>query len=159
VGVQGLIILVWVLLWLGWLSLPIVALVRTRKIRKLELRLSGVEAALLRVMRQQAGAEPPVAVPPPPPEIGAASATRDSTAAPGGPRPAENLETLVGGKWVGWVAICLIFGATAYFLKYAFENRWIGELGRVTLGLPGDSRSSGWATDAIAKAGATCPRS
>ena len=136
-GVQGLIILVWVLLWLGWLSLPIVALVRTRKIRKLELRLSGVEAALLRVMRQQAGAEPPVAVPPPPPEIVPPPPRETPPPLPEAPRPAENLETLVGRKWVGWVAICLIFGATAYFLKYAFENRWIGELGRVTLGLAG----------------------
>src|SRR5712691_8062381 len=33
--------------------LPIVALVRTSKIRGLELRLAGVEAALLRLMRQQ----------------------------------------------------------------------------------------------------------
>jgi len=132
-----------------WLSLPIIALVRTRKIRKLELRLAGVEAALLRVMRQQAGAEPPIAVPPPaaelpppletapPPQTAPPPPRETPPPLPEAPRPAENLETVVGRKWVGWVAICLIFGATAYFLKYAFENRWIGELGRVTLGLAG----------------------
>ena len=36
---------------------------------------------------------------------------------------------------VGWAAIVLILFATAFFLKYAFDNRWIGELGRVTIGV------------------------
>src|SRR6185503_2140014 len=36
---------------------------------------------------------------------------------------------------VGWVAVLLILFATAFFLKYAFDNRWIGELGRVTVGI------------------------
>jgi len=49
--------------------------------------------------------------------------------------PAEHLEQVIGGKWLGWVAILLIFGATVYFLKLAFENRWIGELGRVMIGV------------------------
>ena len=51
------------------------------------------------------------------------------------PRPPEHLETVIGQKWIGWVAVVLIFCAVAFFLKYAFENRWIGELGRVTLGV------------------------
>ena len=54
---------------------------------------------------------------------------------PAAMRSEESLETLIGRKWVGWVAIVLIFGATLFFLKYAFENRWIGELGRVVLGI------------------------
>lgn len=33
------------------------------------------------------------------------------------------------------MAILLIFAATVFFLKYAFDNRWIGELGRVILGV------------------------
>ena len=49
--------------------------------------------------------------------------------------PPEHLEQVIGRKWLGWVAILLIFAATVYFLKYAFENRWIGELGRVILGV------------------------
>jgi uncharacterized membrane protein len=42
---------------------------------------------------------------------------------------------MIGRRWVGWVAISLILFATAFFLKYAFDNRWIGELGRVTIGI------------------------
>jgi len=36
---------------------------------------------------------------------------------------------------LGWAAVALILFATAFFLKYAFDNRWIGELGRVAIGV------------------------
>jgi len=70
--------------------------------------------------------------PPPQPEV---------APEPEPPRPlapslnAAQLESLIGRRWVGWAAIALILFATAFFLKYAFENRWIGELGRVGLGI------------------------
>lgn len=54
------------------------------------------------------------------------------------PRPAfsaDQIESMIGRRWVGWAAISLILFATAFFLKYAFDNRWIGELGRVTIGI------------------------
>ena len=50
-------------------------------------------------------------------------------------KSASDLESIIGRRWVGWVAIGLILFATAFFLKYAFENRWIGELGRVAIGV------------------------
>ncbi|SPE36230.1 membrane hypothetical protein [Candidatus Sulfopaludibacter sp. SbA6] len=122
--------------------LPIVAIVRTGRIRNLELRLAGVEAALRRVMLEKAPAgmppaeEPvrapePVVAAPPPPEAPAIPEPQP----PAPSRPDEHLETVIGQKWIGWVAVVLIFCAMAFFLKYAFENRWIGELGRVTLGV------------------------
>ncbi len=48
---------------------------------------------------------------------------------------AEQLESIIGRRWLGWAAIGLILFATAFFLKYAFDNRWIGELGRVAIGV------------------------
>jgi uncharacterized membrane protein len=45
------------------------------------------------------------------------------------------MEVVIGQQWVGWIAVALIFCAAAFFLKYAFENRWVGELGRVALGI------------------------
>lgn len=48
---------------------------------------------------------------------------------------AENLESIIGRRWLGWAAVALIVFATAFFLKYAFDNRWIGELGRVAIGV------------------------
>jgi len=127
---------------IGFLVLPIVAIVRTRKIRSLENRLAGVEAALLRVMQQESAS--PAAAPELPPPIPAAVA--EAAPAPPEPQapisppplpsaPEENVEVVIGRRWVGWIAIALIFAAAAFFLKYAFENRWIDELGRVILGI------------------------
>lgn len=48
---------------------------------------------------------------------------------------ADQIESMIGRRWVGWAAVALILFATAFFLKYAFENRWIGELGRVAIGV------------------------
>jgi uncharacterized membrane protein len=145
-GGIGLLFLLAVAL-IACLILLIVAFVRTSRIRSLDLRIAGVEAALLRLTQQQAGPQQPPAVAAPP--LGETPATIvqpvDSdpapTVAPLPPplpnvsKPNEHLELIIGRKWLGWIAIILILGATVYFLKYAFENRWIGELGRVTLGV------------------------
>jgi uncharacterized membrane protein len=48
---------------------------------------------------------------------------------------AYDLESLIGRRWIGWIAVLLILFATAFFLKYAFDNRWIGEVGRVAIGI------------------------
>ncbi len=48
---------------------------------------------------------------------------------------AADLESIIGRRWLGWAAIALILFATAFFFKYAFDNRWIGELGRVAIGV------------------------
>lgn len=47
----------------------------------------------------------------------------------------DTLESWIGRQGFGWAAVILLLFATAFFLKYAFENRWIGELGRVSLGV------------------------
>jgi uncharacterized membrane protein len=52
-----------------------------------------------------------------------------------GLKNAAQIESLIGRRLIGWVSICLILFAAAFFLKYAFDNRWIGELGRVAIGV------------------------
>jgi uncharacterized membrane protein len=47
----------------------------------------------------------------------------------------ERIESIIGRRWLGWAAVCVILFAAAFFLKYAFDNRWIGELGRVAIGI------------------------
>jgi len=83
--------------------------------------------------------QPPAKEPPPAPPTPAAiepPIIRTPPPWPRAPEPAyESIETVIGRKWLGWVAIALICGATLFFLKYAFENRWIGELGRVIMGI------------------------
>jgi uncharacterized membrane protein len=85
--------------------------------------------------RTEPQAFPPPAAPPftPPPEQPRAAPPPAQTVPPR--MQAERLESIIGRRWLGWVSIALILFATAFFLKYAFDNRWIGELGRVTIGV------------------------
>lgn len=46
-----------------------------------------------------------------------------------------DLETMIGGRWFNRVGITAILGAVTYFLKYAFDNNWIGPSGRVGIGI------------------------
>jgi uncharacterized membrane protein len=70
---------------------------------------------------------PPISQPPPPPPFTSTASPRKISA--------EQIESVIGRRWLGWAAVALILFATAFFLKYAFDNRWIGELGRVTIGV------------------------
>ena len=51
------------------------------------------------------------------------------------PQAAINWEMLIGRKGLGWVAVILLLFGTAFFLRYAYENQWIGPIGRVAVGL------------------------
>ena len=95
--------------------LPIMALVVSLETRK---RISQLEDLINRVEP-----EPTIKSPPQP------------SAPPSEPASANQIESIIGRRWVGWAAITLILFATAFFFKYAFENRWIGELGRVAMGI------------------------
>ncbi len=48
---------------------------------------------------------------------------------------AQAVEEWVGRHGLGWAAMLLLLFAAAFFLKYAFENRWIGVVGRVAIGV------------------------
>jgi len=111
--------------------LPIVAIVFSitsrRRISHLENRLERIEAMLVTRPAFPPAVKPEL-TPPPQPEPP--------------PRPiptpsinAAQLESVIGRRWVGWAAVVVILFATAFFLKYAFDNRWIGELGRVSIGI------------------------
>src|ERR1041385_1862886 len=119
--------------------LPIVAIVISvntrRRIAHLEAALAGrpIAAEPIREPRPQPPPPEPVAPPPIAPEP-----LPQPTARPPSPAPtlsAFELESIIGRRWIGWVAVLLILFATAFFLKYAFDNRWIGELGRVSIGI------------------------
>lgn len=49
--------------------------------------------------------------------------------------PKANLESLIAGRWLNRIGLLLILIATAFGLKYAFDNAWIGPTGRVALGI------------------------
>ena len=109
-------------------------------LKKLEARIEQIEIALKTGFDLRPPAEPaeqPAPVPPPPPPI------PQPQIQPPPPRPVEpiirrqagDIESIIGRRLVGWIAIGLILLATAFFLKFAFDNRWIGELGRVAIGV------------------------
>jgi uncharacterized membrane protein len=51
--------------------------------------------------------------------------------------PSAALENFIGRKGLGWVAVLLLFLAAAFFLRYAYDNDWIGPMGQVSLILLG----------------------
>ena len=46
-------------------------------------------------------------------------------------------ELILGGNWLARVGILAVIIGVAFFLKLAFDNQWIGEAGRVVLGIAG----------------------
>jgi uncharacterized membrane protein len=95
---------------------------------------------------------PAASVPPPPPSMPAApTASRpailEPRQPPTPPRPPyplvpdavahtePDLESRIGSHWLNRIGIAALLIGVSYFLKYAFENNWIGPAGRVTIGL------------------------
>jgi uncharacterized membrane protein len=132
-----ILVLIVIAFVVGAIILPIIAFVVSlntrRSISEVEARLARLEATLAPRPAPPTRPEPepvppppgPTVGPPPPPSPVIASSTFN----------AYQLESIIGRRWIGWVAISLILFATAFFLKYAFDNRWIGELGRVSIGI------------------------
>ena len=50
-------------------------------------------------------------------------------------RSAPDLESRIGSHWLNWIGIFAVLIGVAYFLKFAFDNNWIGPTGRVVIGL------------------------
>jgi len=45
-----------------------------------------------------------------------------------------DLESRIGGHWLNRVGIVAVLIGVSYFLKYAFDNEWVGPAGRVVIG-------------------------
>lgn len=143
------------------LAAPLMAAVHARQLRDLENRVKQLEEGLAQprtaelppetrevIVAEAVTAEPPPVAPataahPLRARWPAEPAERPSTALPPWPAPpelavsSETLEAWIGRWALGWVAVGLLLLATAFFLKHIFENRWIGETGRVALGVAG----------------------
>ncbi|TSC76430.1 MAG: membrane protein [Parcubacteria group bacterium Gr01-1014_31] len=51
------------------------------------------------------------------------------------PRPAGDLEARIGGQWLAKIGVLALLLGVSFFLKYAFDNNWIGPAGRVMIGV------------------------
>jgi uncharacterized membrane protein len=54
---------------------------------------------------------------------------------PTAPQPEIDLESRIGSHWLNRIGIAALLIGVSYFLKFAFDNNWIGPAGRVTIGL------------------------
>ncbi|MDQ3651146.1 MAG: DUF2339 domain-containing protein [Acidobacteriota bacterium] len=49
-------------------------------------------------------------------------------------RSVLDIENIIGGSWFNWLGILAITFGVAFFLKYAWDNEWVGPAARVVLG-------------------------
>ena len=81
-------------------------------------------------------APPPPTFPPAAPAQGPAlRAAHADFMAKAETRENARVEALIAGRWLHYVGILAVLFAVAFFLKYAFENNWVGPRGRVGIGL------------------------
>ena len=43
------------------------------------------------------------------------------------------METRFAGRWLNWIAIVALLLSVAFFVKFAFDNQWVGPVGRVLI--------------------------
>jgi uncharacterized membrane protein len=78
---------------------------------------------------------PRPAAPPPPPPVPPHVGTSPLPIPSSSRKNSEEVEDVIAGRWLNYVGILALAVAVSFFLKYAFDNNWIGPGGRVTLGL------------------------
>src|ERR1700723_280765 len=81
-----------------------------------------------------APASPPH-TPAPVPQRAPALSSPISSAAAASHGDEGNFEAVVAGRWLNYVGILALLFAVTFFLKYAFDNNWVGPRGRVGIGL------------------------
>ena len=126
-----------------------------RYVEDLQRRMARLEAASAGVTPTPAVPPPTVTTPPPPipPVQQAALPQRPFVPPPPPPKfvqvsppkgDAESLESRIGSRWLNRVGIIAVLVGVAYFLKYAFDNGWIGPTGRIAIGLIAGIAITAW---------------
>jgi uncharacterized membrane protein len=134
------------------LALPLIALLRTRRLRsdleQLRAGLSQTEAeldqlrSLLRTLTAAPVSSPASEAEPSTPRVAIKPTERAFRAADSAPPvpPAvaepvrDTLETTIGGRWQLYAGMAVLLLGLGFFIKYAFDNEWINQTTRVVLG-------------------------
>jgi uncharacterized membrane protein len=88
-----------------------------------------------------AGTPSPVATPPaiaiknPTASIAAASPAQPRPSIAAAMQSGSGLESRIGSHWLNRIGITALLIGISYFLKFAFDNNWIGPAGRIAIGL------------------------
>ena len=112
----------------------------TSRVYRIERRLQMEPVA---ESRAPAAPEPP---PPAQPSVTPSTGPSDKTLFPPPPlipprppvlpaQPDPDLESRIGSHWLNRIGIAAVLIGVSYFLKFAFDNNWIGPTGRVTIGI------------------------
>jgi uncharacterized membrane protein len=64
--------------------------------------------------------------------------------APIAAREERSLESRVGSQWFNRIGIVAVLIGVAWFLKFAFDNQWIGPAGRILIGLVSGAALIAW---------------
>jgi uncharacterized membrane protein len=102
----------------------------------LESRLGAMEQRLA-ALEAKAGISPQLAAPPvlSTPRAPVVLLPEASSPAPAPAARGSELERVVAERWLNYLGIIAMLFATAFFIKYAFDSRWVGPRGRVAVGL------------------------
>jgi uncharacterized membrane protein len=110
-----------------------------RLVGELTARVYRLEQALnlQRGLPQPASAAqtPPPTAPPAPPYPIVADIPSRQTQVPSAKTGGADLESRIGSHWLNRIGIAAVLIGVSYFLKFAFDNNWIGPAGRVAIGL------------------------
>jgi uncharacterized membrane protein len=111
----------------------------TGRVYRIE-RAMGLPSTAVPESPMQPVSAPPAAPPPPPsrPSSGSVLGINPDSLRihrSAGASTKENLESRIGSHWLNRIGISAVLIGVSYFLKYAFDNNWIGPAGRVTIGL------------------------
>src|SRR5205085_3991018 len=77
----------------------------------------------------------PISATPGAPVSRAFSVSTFRTTPPSAKPEQPDLEKKIGQYWLNRIGIVAVLIGVAYFLKYAFDSRWIGPGGRISIGL------------------------
>jgi uncharacterized membrane protein len=72
------------------------------------------------------------------------AAATTASAAPARLREQRSLESRVGSQWFNRIGIVAMLIGVAWFLKFAFDNHWVGPAGRVLIGLVSGAALIAW---------------
>ncbi|MCL6566643.1 MAG: DUF2339 domain-containing protein [Acidobacteriia bacterium] len=101
-----------------------------RRLHALEQKVAALESGAGAPAADRAAVSPPSVAP----EPSAVSPPSARPLPPPGPAPSErDLESLIGGRLLNRIGIAALLLAAAFFLKLAYDNRWIGPAGQVAI--------------------------
>ncbi|MDP2784463.1 MAG: DUF2339 domain-containing protein [Sulfurimicrobium sp.] len=146
----------YVILGLLFLAAPLLGIIAYLRVNQMEKtlrshrandaladRVSALEAEIARLRLQHiehpdailAAATVTEALTEPPPRQQAKPAPAPQLRLASKPAPKLDLESLIAGRWLNRIGIIALLLAGSFFLKFAFDNDWIGPAGRVAIGL------------------------